>query len=216
MIAVLSLTLLLTWSSDVGHMDAGGSLASRDRGSLPPIPIAVFARPEIKDSLVDRICAETDAIWNPAGITFEWQRVTSSDAARTWWLDVTIDERRKEMPDGQEALGWISFTAEGPRPLIHLSRASAEDLLLRTPGVDDKTISTHEALLGRALGRALSHELGHYLLRSKMHTPHGLMRAVRSSEEFFRINRDGFEPSAEEREAAASRVQREWPTEGDL
>jgi hypothetical protein len=180
------------------------------------MPVAVFARLDIKDSLVNRICAEADAIWRPAGITFEWHRVTSADTVRTWWLDVIIDERLKDVPDAQAALGWIPFAADGPQPSIHLWRSNAEELLLRTPGVEDKTISTHETLLGRALGLALSHELGHYLLRSKEHTPHGLMRAVRPSEEFFRISRDGFEPSAEEREAAARRIQQEWPTEGDL
>jgi hypothetical protein len=180
------------------------------------MPVAVFARLDIKDSLVNRICAEADAIWRPAGITFEWHRVTSADTVRTWWIDVIIDEHLKDVPDAQAALGWIPFAADGPQPSIHLWRSNAEELLRRTPGVEDKTISAHETLLGRALGRALSHELGHYFLRSKAHTPHGLMRAVRSSEEFFRISRDGFEPSAEEREAAARRIQQEWPTEGDL
>jgi hypothetical protein len=42
------------------------------------------------------------------------------------------------------------------------------------------------------------------------------MRAVLSSEELFRMSRDGFELTAEEREAAALHVQEEWPTEGEL
>jgi len=42
------------------------------------------------------------------------------------------------------------------------------------------------------------------------------MRSVRSSEEFFRISPDGFEPSAEEREAAAEHVRQEKPTEDSL
>jgi hypothetical protein len=217
MIAVLSLTLLLVWPSDgVGHHVAGGSLASPDRGSFSAIPVAVFAPLDVTDSVVSRICAETDAIWRAAGITFEWHRITSTDAVRTWSLDVTIDERRQDTQERQAMLGWIPFTADGPQPSIHLSRSNAEELLLRTPGVEDKTISTHETLLGRALGRALSHELGHYLLRSKVHTPHGLMRALRSSDEFFRVGRDGFEPSAEEREAAALHVRQERPTKNDV
>jgi hypothetical protein len=203
------------------HITSSGTNTTRIVGSpvqglLRRMPVAVFARVNIKDSLVNRICAEADAIWRPAGITFEWHRVTSADTVRTGWLEVIIDERLQDVPDGQAALGWIPFAADGPQPSIHLWRLNAEALLLRTPGVEDKTISTHETLLGRALGRALSHELGHYLLRSKEHTPHGLMRAVRSSKEFFRISRDGFEPTAEEREAAARRVQQVWPTEADL
>src|SRR5206468_11336217 len=61
----------------------------------------------------------------------------------------------------QAALGWITFPADGPDPSIHLSRTSAEDLLLRTAGLSDTTIVTHEMSIGPALGRALSHELCH-------------------------------------------------------
>src|SRR5262249_59808629 len=34
-----------------------------------------------------------------------------------------------------------------------------------------------EILLGRALGRALAHEIGHFLLDTREHSTHGLMRA---------------------------------------
>lgn len=218
-IAVLWLTFFLTSSSEaVAHLDRARSLRPVDRGQLPLISVGVFARPDISESLVNRICAEAESIWWPAGITFEWRRITSTTAARTWWLDVTIDEQqqdRRPMP-GRAALGWIAFTAVGPQPSIHLSRSNAEDLLRRTPGVEDKTIASHETLLGRALGRALSHELGHYFLSSNAHTPHGLMQAVRASEDFFRMGRDGFELTAEEREAAARLVQQERPTEGEM
>ena len=204
MIAVLCLTLLITSLNEgVGHHHPGRSSVWPERTSLPAIPVAVLAPSDIKDALVSRICAETDAIWRPAGITFEWHRVTSTDVLPMWSLHVTIDERAKELNGGRAVLGWIPFTADGPQPVIHLSRSNAEQLLLRTPAIGDTTISGHETLVARAMGRALSHELGHYLLRTKVHTPHGLMRAVRSSEDFFRFSRDGFEPSASEREAAA-------------
>jgi len=214
MSAVLYFTLLLMWSTtDVEHLQPGPSLPSHHRQTWSSIQVALFAPVDINDSLVSRICFEAEAIWRSAGITFEWHRVTSIETAHTMWLDVAIDEDRDDTDEGQAALGWIPFTSSGPLRSIHLSRSNAEALLRRTPGVEDKTISTHEMLLGRALGRALSHELGHYVLRSKHHTTHGLMRAVRSSEEFFRISRDGFEPSAEEREAAALYIRQETPAE---
>jgi hypothetical protein len=217
-IAVLWLTFFLTSSSDaVGHANPARSLRSVDRSKLPLISVGVFAPRDISESLVNRICAEAESIWWPAGFTFEWRRITSTTTVRTWWLDVTIDEQHKDRRSlpGQAALGWIPFTAVGPQPSIHLSRSSAEELLRRTPGVEDKTIASHETLLGRALGRALSHELGHYFLSSNAHTPHGLMQAVRASEDFFRMGRDGFELTAEEREAAARHVQ-ERPTEAEM
>ena len=207
MIAALCFTFLLMSSCEGGgHHDAGRSWPSLEQPLLPAIPVAVFAPPDITDSLVRRICTEADAIWKPAGITFEWHRVSSTDALRTRWLDVTIDDRRRDADEERAVLGWIAFTADGPQPSIYLSRSDTEALLVLTPSVEDKTISSHERLLGRALGRALSHELGHYFLRSKSHTPHGLMQAVRPSEEFFRIGRDDFAPGAEAREAAALQV----------
>jgi hypothetical protein len=114
-------------------------------------------------------------------------------------MTVTIDDDRKEFGEG--ALGWIPFTADGPAPSIRLSRANAEALIRRTPGVTDATIVQHEILIGRALGRALSHELGHYLLKSKVHTPHGLMRATWTSDELFSNDRRGFELTAKQRAA---------------
>jgi hypothetical protein len=170
------------------------------------LPVAVFAGPDINDSLLSQMCAETEAIWRTAGIAFDWHRVTAARPPRTAWLHVTIDEGGTGLAS-TTALGWILFTAEGPQPPIHLSRPNAEELLLNTPGVDVKTIYSRETLLGRALGRALSHELGHYLLRSKTHTPRGLMQTARPSDDFFRRSRHGFEPTGEQREAAALFVQ---------
>jgi hypothetical protein len=188
-------TLVLTCSSGaIGNLDAARPPSSLDGTVVPRITVAVFA-PNVNVSLVNRICAETEAIWTPS-ITFDWHRISAKDEAASQ-LEVTIDDRRKSLPERQVALGWITFTADGPERSIHLSRSSAEDLLLSTPGVNDKTIATHETLLGRALGRALSHEIGHYLLQSKVHTPRGLMRAIRPSEEFFGIRRDEFELTAE-------------------
>ena len=185
----------------VGHLDTARSLAPANRGGLPPIQVAVFAPSDINESLVNQICAETEAIWGPAGIKFDWHRVTSKDAARTWQLAVAIDRHRRPNPQG--ALGWIKFTPDGPDKSIHLSSARAEELLLETPGFGNIAIVTRETLIGRALGRALSHELGHYLLKSKAHTPRGLMRAIWPSDEFFAIRRNGFELTAGERQAAA-------------
>jgi hypothetical protein len=152
--------------------------------------------------LVNRICAEAQAIWAPAGFAFEWRRDASKDEARRLAIEVTIDDRRA--PAGRDgALGWLTFTAGGPDRCIYLSRASAEGLLRVTPGLNDATIASHEAFIGRALGRALAHELGHYILRSKLHTPRGLMREAWSAGQTFALSRDGFELTAQELAAAA-------------
>jgi len=169
--------------------------------AAPPISVAVFAPEDMTDSLVYRICAEAEAIWGSAGIAFEWHRLRPSDHAPAWALDVTIDNRRTNAAS-DNALGWLTFTSAGPDRSIHLSRACAEDLLRGTPGLTNVTITVHETLVGRALGRALAHELGHYLLRSKAHTPRGLMRADWGAGAFFSFDWDRFEPTPEQRAAA--------------
>ena len=169
-------------------------------GAVRQIPVALFAADDVSDAVVQRICAEADAIWASAGITFSWHRLRSTDDGRAWPIDVTIDDRQtSEAPDG--ALGWLRFTPDGPDRSIHLSRVSAEGLLRATPDLSSFTVATHDTLIGRTLGRALAHELGHYLLRSKGHTSHGLMRAAWFSGQLVASGRDGFELTSEQRAA---------------
>jgi hypothetical protein len=178
------------------------SRASLD-GSVPSaISVGVFAPPDVPESLVIRVFDEAKAIWGPTGIAFDWHRITSKDMAGAWHVTVTIDDHRKDFAEWQGALGWIPFTAYGPAPSIRLSRANAEALIRKTPGVTDATIVGHEILIARALGRALSHELGHYLLKSRVHTPHGLMRATWPFDELLSLDRRGFELTAEQHAAA--------------
>jgi hypothetical protein len=207
MTIILWCSLLLTgWNAAVGHPDPARARLL-DAEPLPPIPVAVLASPDITPWVVNRVCAEADAIWAPAGITFDCHRINAEAEADTSELQVTIDDRRKEdSPAWQSALGWITFTNGSPDKSIHLSRASAADLLLGTEDVGAGTVLSNEELMGRALGRALSHELGHYLLKSKAHTPRGLMRATLSAREFFAITRRGFELTAQQRDAVVQHI----------
>jgi len=171
------------------------------------VPIAVFAPRDVTDSLVSRICTEASDIWESAGIVFACHRVRSEAEAGDWPLEITIDDRRASV-EARGALGWITFTANRPDRSIHLSRACADDLVRTTPGLNDRTIASHETLIGRALGRALAHELGHYLLQSKAHTSSGLMRRIWSSVDSFAVSRTGFELTAEQRAAAVGSLAR--------
>src|SRR5262245_28840947 len=122
--------------------------------SPTPIAVAVVAPRDVSDALVNQICAEVRAIWAPAGIALEWNRHALKHETRGLTIEVTIDDR--PAPAGRDgALGWVIFTAVGPKRLIHLSRVSAEDLLHSTLGLNGGTVTSYEALIGRALGRAL-------------------------------------------------------------
>ena len=50
--------------------------------SVTPMAVAVVAPRDVTDSMVNRICAEAEAIWAPAGIVFEWNRDASKDDAQ--------------------------------------------------------------------------------------------------------------------------------------
>ena len=178
-----------------------------DEPAVPAIPVEVVVADGITDSLVHRICAEAEAIWRPAGITFDWHitfdrhRIKSADAPHDSAVSITIGNGRAEAdPDG--ALGWIMFTADRPSHSIYLSRAAAEAMLDHTPGLNIATFTAQEILIGRALGRALAHELGHYFLGSKIHSSAGLMRSARPSNEFFGLMRDGFQLTREQQATA--------------
>jgi hypothetical protein len=186
----LVLSLLLTSSGAAGS-DTSRKPAALDGGPLLSIPVDVFAPPGMKESSVHRICAETDAIWRPAGITFTWHRRTSTDALHASRLHVTIEHGRLSATEKHPALGWITFTGDDAEPSIHVSIGGAEELLLDASDFDETVTARHELLIARALGRALSHEIGHYLLDSKTHTPRGLMRASWPTRQIFGEERRG-------------------------
>ena len=177
------------------------ALAAAD-ASVRPIEVAVVAPRDVTDSMVRSICAEAEAIWASAGMALAWTRDASKEEMHRLTIEVTVDDR--QAPVGRDgALGWLTFTGDQPDRVIHLSRVSAEGLLRDSPGLIDGTFSSHERFIARALGRALAHELGHYLLRSKVHTPHGLMRAAWTSDQTFALRRDGFTLTDQERATAA-------------
>ena len=174
--------------------------------SVPPgIRVDVITPAGISDVFLNRMRAETEAIWEPAGMKFQWQRDAAAGAPCGRRVTVIIDSQAGLAVDRGTALGWIIFKTNVPDPTIHLSLGTADQLLLDISGVDRKVIGTHDMLIARALGRALSHELGHYLLTSRAHTSRGLMRALWPSPELFALYRGGFALTAAERADAALR-----------
>jgi hypothetical protein len=61
--------------------------------------------------------------------------------------------------------------------------------------------------LARALGRAAAHELGHYLLASREHSSHGLMRARFSAAELIRDDAAAFQLEDQARDTLTARLQ---------
>ena len=206
MLVTLSALALFLYSP-AAAADPARELERHCRHAPVSVLLDVVTPPDIKESFVKRVFAETDEIWKPAGITFTWHRVASMESADVSRLRVAIDRGRLAGDENHTALGWILFTGNAPEPSIHLSISGAEDLLDGAEDLQDSSYARHELLLERALGRALSHEIGHYLLGTKIHTPRGLMRASWPPQEIFAQGRQGFQLTADQRVSAGAAIE---------
>ncbi|PYR20909.1 MAG: hypothetical protein DMF94_10110 [Acidobacteria bacterium] len=191
--------------------------------SVPPMIVDVVSAPDISASLVSSVLAETDAVWRGSGFTFVWRRATrevdpyaSGNEAGPYpaaTLRVVIGNETLPMRDGRLPLGWIRFDDAAPGQEIYLSYANVDRLMAVAQEVvgllSQMPLKQREILSARAMGRALAHELGHYLLASKIHTEHGLMKASRSARELFAAESRGFQIDPLQRRVMAVRLRRE-------
>jgi hypothetical protein len=189
---------IIMWSLTAVLFDHGRH--SGARAGMPPIAVlspltlTVERARDLPADLVEHALEEAAAIWCPLGVSFTWHFVApdepthASNEVRVIFTDA-INDGASEVP-----LGWIRFiTPSTPEPIVHLSLEAARRLLTSTPALRDKPLQWKNMLMGRVLGRAFAHELGHYVLASKNHTAHGLMRAHLSLEALTDVERVGFD-----------------------
>jgi hypothetical protein len=98
------------------------------------------------------------------------------------------------------ALGSIRFTNGVPEPAITVYPDAVAAIVDSTRFGDDRFthVAFHDYMLGRVLGRALAHEVGHFLLRSRLHSAAGLMRASQPALDLVAPDRRQFGLSADE------------------
>ena len=142
---------------------------------------------------------EASLIWAPYGVdVFLPGAYCTADAIQ---LDVTLVDHDVTRL-GSKTLGSIQFDGGVPEPAIAMypnaiaALASESDLFGRRETA--WPIAIHEAAVGRALGRALAHEIGHFLLRTRQHSPTGLMQAMQSISALIATDRRPFVLSADE------------------
>jgi len=198
--------------------------AGSTSSSTPPVVVTIFSEPGVSSTLVQHLLAEAGAIWRPSGVELVWRRATQNAVPPSRILEpgpyspsilrVVIGHRRGVSRDNETPLGWIVFDDEHePQPEIYVSYANAQSLMESARPVlgviDQMPTRQHDLLLARAMGRALAHELGHYLLASKVHTQHGLLKARRTASDLFSIGRSGFAIDAAQRQQIAARMRGE-------
>ena len=176
--------------------------SARSRGDVPPsVTLVVSATPAVSNTIVTGALNEATAIWRVAGFTLGW-RVSNgpSGASEPSTVHVILDDERGRVIQQDQALGWIMFDPSGvPEPLVHLSHRNVTQMVDAIDSYRNRPSSYKELLVARALGRALAHELGHFLMASKNHSPSGLMKGRRLSDELFSPIRTGFQLNDAER-----------------
>lgn len=194
--------LIATSLSIASALLLSSAVATESVVTTPSLVIGVTVAVDISPTLIPRVLEEAADIWRAAGFAIVWQR-ENGVAVRPPALRVWIGGARGTQTSESLALGWIMFDDDGtPARDIYVSHANAEALLrsLKDMSATDRMPrAEREMLLGRAMGRALAHELGHFLLASKSHTAKGLMRARRTSSEFFSRERIRFDLEPEQR-----------------
>jgi len=174
----------------------------------PPLRITYAVARTVSPTLVRRMLDEADALWRPAGITFEWEPFESSRPAAS--LQIVVEDVRAPSAEAALRLGWILFARNVPEPVLHISYANVVALLGESGDVVGRAsgmpIFERETYLGRAMGRALAHELGHYLLGTKAHSSKGLMRDTLTATMLFSVLRGGLEVPKAIRESVLARL----------
>jgi hypothetical protein len=167
-----------------------GTTTHADDGPAPAFAIRLRVDPSIRPRrIAGDVMAETEAIWAPYGVRFEWAGPDSSPpAVGPVSFDVSL-ERRFEGPERlmwPPVMGHVVMKPDTPtwRP-IHLSFDAIEKVLAeRAPtGRASATALVLDHELARALGRVLAHEIGHVLIGAPDHDRAGLMRATLYAEE---------------------------------
>jgi hypothetical protein len=165
-----------------------------------PIEIAVGVRfsadPSIKPGRINRLKAETTAIWQPYGVRIEWIDTTPPEfPANRVCVDARLERRFKTARpvDVPAVLGRVVVTPDAPNvDPIRLSLDATESVLaLRKTSRTALAGIVLDQELSRALGRVLAHEIGHVLLGA-FHDRTGLMRAVFRPEELGEPDRAPF------------------------
>jgi hypothetical protein len=128
-------------------------------------------------------------IWRPyADVTF-----TPADESTlvSGSLRLLITDRTSTISDGA-SLGWIEFVDGRPSNHITVSTGAAT-ALLRASRWNGLPKTVQHTFLVRAITRAIAHELGHYLLASREHVAHGLMRGQLTADDIMQPRRSSYQ-----------------------
>lgn len=166
---------------------------------LPPLlhlAIAFAPAPALPPPVVAAAIVEAARLWAPYGVDV---RPAPPGGPAPDAVTLTVVAARPTAADrlrAPGALAAIEFDAGGlPRPEIAVYAGDVRDFIAhaRVLGASDAQWprAMREQILGRAVGRVLAHEIGHYVLATRGHAAHGLMRAAQAPDDLVAPNRRG-------------------------
>jgi len=133
---------------------------------------------------------EVDAIWAPQAVRIEWSHAGAPGCVR-----VVIDRPAPALPSpgGEErwSVAATRVVAGRVSPPMYVSVDAAERVV-RAASPPYSAPALAGLMVTRVLGRAIAHELAHILLNTRVHAPHGLLRATFTADDFVFPGLEGF------------------------
>ena len=172
-------------------------------GPTPPRHLVdlVFDGPPMRRPLEAAAMGEVTGIWAAYGVDVRVAHPGEPGRDGAVRLAVVLADRPAPSTVA-ETLGSIRFVDDVPEPRIAIYPDAVASLVstvsMAGVGCGQWPDALRDAILGRVTGRALAHEIGHFLLRSRHHSPKGLMRAEPLLREFVSSDWHGFFLSAED------------------
>jgi hypothetical protein len=156
------------------------------------LAIAFAPAPALPPAVIASAIVEAARLWAPYGVDVraaspaEPAAGPAPDAVTLTVVAVTPSAEDRLRAPG--ALAAIEFDAGGqPRPKIAIYARDVSGFIERTRvlGASDSQWprAMREQILGRAIGRILAHEIGHFVLGTRGHAAHGLMRAEQAADD---------------------------------
>jgi hypothetical protein len=183
----------------IGHVASAQDVRVRSAAVTTRIRVDIVVAGQRMPPTLEAVAMhEASLIWAPYGV--DLNTPTAGDCRRDNAIRLTVTfGNGPALRTAPGTLGSIRFTDGMPEPAIVMYPHVVAALVSATPiGSLDSPSALRDRILGRVLGRALAHEIGHFLLRSRLHSADGLMRAVQPINELIAPNRREFGLSAEE------------------
>jgi hypothetical protein len=146
---------------------------------------------DLPSSARARLTQEAEVIWRREGLRL--QRVSGADKPPSSGLALSVLVGRLLRNAGDEdvwPVGRLLPDQSGGR--IAIASITAAQRVLASAGFGIEPITIREHRLGLILGRAVAHEIGHYLLGTRSHARHGLMRGQIDTRDFADLRNGGF------------------------